>query len=129
MSSSNKIISTTDAPKALGPYAQAIVANGFVFLSGALGVDPKTGQLAEGLEAQTEQAFTNIKALLKESNSSMSQVVKATVFLKDLNDFNALNVIYAKHFGGSVAARSCVEVARLPLNAVVEIECIATVSA
>ncbi|KAG0284613.1 FAD1 flavin adenine dinucleotide synthetase [Linnemannia gamsii] len=108
---------------------QAVVANGFVFCSGSIGMDPKTGEVPHGVEAQTEQVFANLAAVLKGANSSFSQIVKTTVFLKDLNDFVAVNNVYAKSMNGALPARACVEVARLPKDVLVEIECIATISA
>ncbi|KAG0364689.1 hypothetical protein BGX24_004488 [Mortierella sp. AD032] len=127
MATIHKIVHTENAPGALGPYSQAIVANGFVFCSGSIGMNPKTGDIPKTVEEQTEQVFANLTAILKEANSSFSQVVKTTVFLKNLNDFNAVNKIYAKNMGGALPARACVEVARLPADVLVEIECIATV--
>ncbi|KAI8600622.1 endoribonuclease L-PSP [Dissophora ornata] len=129
MATVHKIVHTENAPAALGPYSQAVVANGFVFCSGSVGVNPKTGLVSAGVEAQTEQVFANLGAILQASNSSFAQVVKTTVFLKDLNDFATVNKIYATKMGGALPARACVEVARLPLDVLVEIECTATVSA
>ncbi|MDI1243051.1 MAG: RidA family protein [bacterium] len=117
-----------DAPKAIGPYSQAIVANGFVFTAGKIGTDPKTGVLAEGIEAQVEQTLKNIATVLKASGSSMENVVKATVFLADIDDFAKMNEIYAKHFKAPFPARSTVQVARLPRDAKVEIEVVAILS-
>lgn len=122
---SKKVVEAADAPKAIGPYSQAIVANGFVFAAGQIGTDPKTGTLVEGVEAQTEQVLKNIAAVLKASGSSMENVVKATVFLADMNDFAKMNEIYAKHFKAPFPARSTVQVARLPRDARIEIEVIA----
>lgn len=122
-----KPIESTDAPKAIGPYSQAIVANGFVFAAGQIGTDPKTGVLADGVEAQTEQVLKNLAAVLKASGSSMENVVKATVFLADMNDFAKMNEIYGKHFKAPFPARSTVQVARLPRDAKIEIEVIALV--
>ncbi len=119
---------TENAPKAIGPYSQAIVANGFVFAAGQIGTDPKTGVLAEGVEAQVEQTLKNIAAVLKASGSSMDNVVKATVFLADINDFAKMNEIYAKHFKAPFPARSTVQVARLPRDAKIEIEVVALLS-
>lgn len=116
---------TTDAPKAIGPYSQAIVANGFVFAAGQIGTDPKTGTLADGIEGQAEQVLKNIAAVLKASGSSMDHVVKATVFLADMDDFAKMNEIYAKHFKAPFPARSTVQVARLPRDAKIEIEVVA----
>ena len=120
-------VETADAPRAIGPYSQAIVANGFVFAAGQIGTDPKTGTLAEGIEAQVEQTLKNIAAVLKASGSSMENVVKTTVFLADINDFAKMNEIYAKHFKAPFPARSTVQVARLPRDAKIEIEVVALV--
>ncbi|KAF9904729.1 hypothetical protein EC991_002366 [Linnemannia zychae] len=127
MATIHKIVHSEHAPAALGPYSQAIVANGFVFCSGSIGINPQTGAVPETVEAQTEQVFANMGAVLKGANSSFAQIVKTTVFLKDLKDFDAVNKVYAKNMGGALPARSCVEVARLPKDVLVEIECIATV--
>lgn len=113
------------APKAIGPYSQAIVANGFVYTAGQIGSDPKTGTLGEGIEAQTEQALKNIEAVLDASGSSMAHVVKTTVFLADMNDFAKMNEVYAKRMGAPFPARSTVQVARLPRDAKIEIEAVA----
>ncbi len=121
-----KVISTDKAPTAIGPYSQAIEVNGMVFTSGAIPVDPATGQIPEGVEAQAEQALRNVEALLEASGTGMENVVKTTVFIKDMNDFAKINEIYAKHFTGAYPARSCVEVARLPKDVLLEIETIAT---
>ncbi|MEQ2456523.1 RidA family protein [Flavonifractor hominis] len=121
-------ISTTNAPAAIGPYAQAVSANGFVFTSGQLPIDPATGAFPEGIAAQTRQSLTNVKAILAEAGLSMDQVIKTTVFLSDMNNFGAMNEVYATFFQeGSYPARSAVEVARLPKDALVEIEVIAVV--
>ena len=125
--SQKKAVETADAPKAIGPYSQAIVANGFVFAAGQIGTDPKTGVLADGVEAQAEQVLKNLAAVLKASGSSMENVVKATVFLADMNDFAKMNEIYGKHFKSPFPARSTVQVARLPRDAKIEIEVIALV--
>ena len=117
-------VSTAAAPAALGPYSQAIRVNGFLFASGQLGLDPATGQLADGVVAQTAQALTNLKAVLEAGNSSMDQVVKTTCFLADLTDFDAFNAEYAKFFEMN-PARECVQVAALPKGARVEVSCIA----
>lgn len=120
-----RAVSTDAAPKAIGPYSHAIVANGFVFASGKIGTDPKTGTLGEGIEAQTEQALKNIEAVLDASGSSMAHVVKTTVFLADMNDFAKMNEVYAKRMGEPFPARSTVQVARLPRDAKIEIEAVA----
>lgn len=124
-----KAIATDEAPKAIGPYSQAIVANGFVFAAGQIGSDPKTGTLVEGgIEAETEQVLKNIEAVLKAAGSSMKDVVKATVFLADMNDFAKMNAIYGKWMGEPYPARSTVQVARLPRDARIEIEVVAILS-
>ena len=124
-----EIITTDRGPKAIGPYSQAIRANGFVFLSGQIPFDPATGELITGdVTAQTTRVLDNVKAIAEAAGSSLDKAVKATVFLKDMNDFAAMNAIYGKYFApeGVVApARSTVEVARLPKDALVEIEVIA----
>ncbi|CAO3568118.1 hypothetical protein BGZ70_007290 [Mortierella alpina] len=126
----NKIVHTATAPAAIGPYSQAIVANGFVFCSGSLPVNPTNNEVVPGgVKEQAEQVLTNMGEVLKAANSSFDRIVKSTVFVKDMNDFAAVNEIYGKRFGEKFPARSCVEVARLPKDVLVEIECIATVSA
>lgn len=125
--SKKKAVETADVPKAIGPYSQAIVAGDFVFLAGQIGIDPKTGNLVEGIEAQTEQVLKNIEAVLKASKSDFDNVVKTTIFLADINDFAKVNEIYAKYFKAPFPARSTVQVAKLPRDARVEIEIIALV--
>ena len=122
-----KVISTDKAPAAIGPYSQARVVGNLIFASGQIPIIPETGALAEGLEAQAEQVFTNIAHLLEAANSDMGHVVKTTVFIKDMNDFGAINAIYARHFQEPFPARSCVEVARLPKDVLLECEVIAVV--
>ena len=119
-----KVIATNNAPAAIGPYSQAILVNNMLFASGQLGLDPATGNFAEGgIKEQTAQAFNNVKAILNEAGMSIDNVVKTTVFLADMADFAAMNEVYATFFGeGSYPARSAVEVARLPKDALVEIE-------
>ena len=119
------IISTEQAPAAIGPYSQAIRYNGLVFLSGQLGLDPKTGELKEGIAAQTQQSLDNIGAILASLGLTYEHVLKTTVFVKDLDDFALVNKIYGEVFSENAPARSCVEVSRLPKRALVEIECIA----
>ena len=121
-----KVISTDKAPGAIGPYSQAIEVNGMVFTSGVIPVDPATGVIPEGVEAQATQAFTNLTNLVEASGAAMSQVVKTTVFIKEMNDFGKINEIYAKFFKEPYPSRSCVEVARLPKDVMLEIEAIAT---
>ena len=121
------IISTSSAPAALGPYSQAIVANGMIYCSGQIPIDPATNTIhAETIEDQTRQAITNLSNVLKAAGSSLANVVKTTVFISDMNDFAALNGVYAELFGDTKPARSCVQVARLPKDVKVEIEAIAT---
>ena len=122
-----KTVSTTNAPEAIGPYAQGIIVNNLFYSSGQIPLTAQ-GELVEGdIEAQTNQVFENLKAVLAEAGSSLNQVVKTTVFLKDMNDFAAMNEAYASHFGDHKPARSAVEVARLPKDVKVEIEVIALV--
>ncbi len=121
-----RTISTERAPKAIGPYSQAVVAQGFAFLSGQVALDPATGQLIDGdVAAQTERVIENLKAVLEACGSSLGRVVKTSVFLKDMNDFAKMNEIYSRYFGENSPARSTVEVARLPRDVRVEIDCIA----
>lgn len=123
-----KIISTQKAPAAIGPYAQAARAGGLVITSGQLPIDPATGAFPEGIQAQTRQSLTNVKAILEAEGLTMDAVLKTTVFLSDMNNFGAMNEVYATFFTeGSFPARSAVEVARLPKDALVEIEVIAAV--
>lgn len=120
------IINTSQAPAAIGPYAQAVKANGLVITSGQLPIDPAAGTFPEGIQAQTRQSLTNVKAILEEAGLTMDAVLKTTVFLSDMNNFAAMNEVYATFFTeGSFPARSAVEVARLPKDALVEIEVIA----
>jgi len=122
-----KIINTTKAPTAIGPYSQAVKCNGFLFISGQLPVEPTSGQF-EGTDivAQTRQSLENIKAILSEAGATMHDVIKTTVFIKNMDDFAAMNEIYANYFSDSFPARACVEVSRLPKDALVEVEAIAT---
>ncbi|KIL71437.1 hypothetical protein M378DRAFT_65318 [Amanita muscaria Koide BX008] len=116
----------TGAPAAIGPYSQAIKADSLLFLSGCIPLDPATMQIVEGgIEAQTEQVLKNLKAVVEAGGSSLGQVIKTTVFLKDMNDFVTMNGIYSQFFGEHKPARSAVEVARLPKDVLVEVECIA----
>lgn len=119
-----KVISTDKAPGAIGPYSQAIEVNGMVFTSGVIPADPATGVIPEGVEAQATQAFTNLTNLVEASGAAMSQVVKTTVFIKEMNDFGKINEIYAKFFKEPYPSRSCVEVARLPKDVLLEVEAI-----
>lgn len=121
-----KIISTDRAPAAIGPYAQAVQMSGMLITSGQLPIDPATGAFPDGIEAQTRQSLTNVKEILAEAGVGMDSVVKTTVFLSDMNNFGAMNEVYATFFSeGNFPARSAVEVARLPKDALVEIEVIA----
>ena len=120
-----KVIATDKAPAAIGPYSQAIEVNGMVYTSGIIPVDPATGYIPEGSVAQAEQAFLNMKNLLEAAGTDISQVVKTTVFIKEMNDFGAINEVYAKYFTEPYPSRSCVEVARLPKDVMLEIEAIA----
>lgn len=119
------IISTEKAPSAIGPYSQAIEVNGLVFTSGVIPVVPETGVIPEGIEAQADQAIKNLVELVKASGSTAEKVIKTTVFIKNMNDFAKINEIYAKYFTENFPARSCVEVARLPKDVLIEIEAIA----
>ncbi|MBR5734454.1 MAG: RidA family protein [Desulfovibrionaceae bacterium] len=119
------IICSKNAPAALGPYSQAVKAGNILFLSGQLGINPATGELAQGVEAQTKQALENLKAVLAEAGATPANVCKTTVFLTDINDFQAVNAIYAQTFATEPPARSCVQIAALPKGACVEIELIA----
>ncbi|KZV84219.1 YjgF-like protein [Exidia glandulosa HHB12029] len=124
MSSLNVVVSP-DAPAAIGPYSQAIKANGLIFVSGCLAIDPATKELVPGdVVAQVKQALKNLKAVVEASGSSVDKIAKTTVFVKDMNDFGAINGVYAEFFGDHKPARSLVEVARLPKDALFEIEAI-----
>ena len=123
-----KVISTDHAPKAIGPYSQAIVANGLAFLSGQIPLDPATNTMIEGdISAQTERVLQNMRGLLEACGSSLGQVVKTTVFLKDMGEFAKMNEVYTRYFSENPPARSTVEAARLPRDVRVEIECDAVV--
>jgi len=122
------IISTPKAPAAIGPYSQAVLVNGMLFTSGVIPIDPETNTLVEGdVTVQARQAIGNLKNLIEASGSSMDKVAKTTVFIKDMNDFGKINDIYKDFFTSDFPARSCVEVARLPKDVLIEIEAIATV--
>ena len=119
------IIATDKAPAAIGPYSQAVKVGNLLFTSGMIPIDPATNTLVEGgIEVQAERALMNVKALLEESGSSLDKVVKTVVFIKDMNDFAKVNEIYAKYFTKDFPARSCVEVARLPKDVLIEMEAI-----
>jgi 2-iminobutanoate/2-iminopropanoate deaminase len=123
-----KIISTPNAPAAIGPYSQAVVSNGFAFLSGQIPLDPGTGQLIDGdIAAQTERVLENLKAVLEACGTSLTKVVKTTVYLKDMGEFARMNEVYARYFPQDPPARATVEAARLPRDVRVEIDCIASI--
>ena len=118
-------IATKKAPAAIGPYSQAVEVNGMIFTSGMIPVIPETGEIVSGITEQTRQALTNVKNLLEAAGSGMDKVVKTTVFIKDMNDFAAVNEVYATFFDGNYPARSCMEVARLPKDVLIEAEAVA----
>lgn len=120
-----EVINTTAAPAAIGPYSQAIRAGDYVFTSGQIGLEPESGKLVEGVEAQTKQVLANLKAVLAAAGASFEQIVKTTIFLVDMGDFQAVNTLYAAEFAAQPPARSTVQVAALPRKAVVEIEVVA----
>jgi 2-iminobutanoate/2-iminopropanoate deaminase len=123
-----RVIQTEKAPKAIGPYSQAIQAGNFLFLSGQIPIDPKTGESVKGdIRQQTRQVLENIKGVLESQKLGMEDVVKATIFLKDIGNFNQVNEVYATYFPSSPPARSTVEVAKLPRDAGIEIEAIALI--
>ena len=120
------VISTDKAPAAIGPYSQAIEVNGMIYTSGMMPIDPSTGELVTGsVEAQAEQAISNLEALLAASGSSIEKAVKTVVFISNMDDFGKINEVYAKHFKEPYPARSCVQVARLPKDVAIEIEAVA----
>ena len=120
-----EIINTTEAPAAVGPYVQAVKAGGMIYCSGQLGINPETGELGADIEAQTKQTMENLGKVLKEAGSDYNKIVKTTIFLADMKDFAVVNEIYKNYFKGAYPARSCVQIAMLPKNGLVEIECIA----
>jgi len=123
-----KNVATTEAPKPIGPYTQAVISGGFLFCSGQVALDPKTNEIVEGdVSAQTEQVMKNLLAVLKEAKMGPENVVKTTVYLRDMADFAAMNAVYTRHFPEAPPARSTVAVAGLPREALVEIDCIARV--
>ena len=122
-----EVISTKNAPAAIGPYSQGLKVGNFVFVSGQIPVNPETGVMVEGIEAQAKQSLTNLQNILKEAGLSLNNVVKTTVFLSDLNDFAAVNAVYETFFAAPYPARSCVQVAGIPKGAKVEMECIAVI--
>ena len=120
------IIKTDKSPAAIGPYSQAVEVNGIIYTSGMIAIVPSTGEIVEGgVEEQTKQVFDNLKALLTAAGSGLDKVFKTTVFIKDMNDFGKINAVYATYFEGDYPARSCVEVARLPKDVLIEVEVIA----
>jgi len=122
------VISTEQAPKAIGPYSQAVISNGFAFLSGQIPLDPATNQLIEGgIAAQTERVLENLKSVLEAAGSSLDRVVKTTVYLKDMGEFAKMNEVYGRYFTSNAPARATVQAARLPRDVAVEIDCIAAV--
>ena len=124
----NKTIVKTDkSPGAIGPYNQGIVAGGFLFTSGQLPINPKTGEVPEGIEKQTAQVLDNLKAIAEAAGSSLDNVVKCTVYIRNMDDFNVMNDIYATYFKNMAPARACVEVSKMAKNALVEIDAIAIV--
>lgn len=124
-----KIIATKDAPAAIGPYSQAIEVNGLLFTSGVIPIVPATGELVQGgIEAQAEQAIGNLAALIRAAGAKIENTVKTTVFIKNMDDFATVNEIYARYFTTDFPARSCVEVARLPKDVLIEIEAIVEIS-
>ena len=125
-----KAVSTEDAPQAIGPYSQAVQANGFVFASGQIPIDPATGDLARGsIDEQTGLVLSNLRAVLEAAGSSMAHVVKTTVYLRDMDDFGSMNAVYGEFFKAPYPARAAVEVARLPKGVRIEIEAIAVCQA
>lgn len=121
-----KVVKTDKAPAPVGPYNQAIITGEFIFTAGQIALDPESGELESAdIKLQTERIIRNMKAVLEEAGSELAKVVKTTVFLKNMDDFKAMNEVYAKYFSGDAPARSAVEVSRLPKDVLVEIECIA----
>lgn len=120
-----KVICTTGAPAAIGPYSQGVDAGNLIFTSGQLPLNPENGEMETAIEAATRRSLDNVKAVLAQAGASLEQVVKCTVFLKDLNDFAAMNAVYAEYFTADCPARSCFQVAKLPMDACVEIEAVA----
>jgi 2-iminobutanoate/2-iminopropanoate deaminase len=125
MATTSRHIQTDKAPAAVGPYSQAIMANGFIFCSGQLPIDPANNEVPTGVVAQTQQSLKNLAAILTEAGAGLDAIVKTTVFLKDMNSFAEMNRVYAEFFGAVPPARSTIEVARLPRDVLVEIEAIA----
>jgi 2-iminobutanoate/2-iminopropanoate deaminase len=122
------VVLTDRGPKPIGPYSQAVRVNGFLFVSGQVALDPKTGEMSKGdVREQTERVLENVKGIVEAAGSKMPHVIKTTVFLKNMNDFTAMNEVYARYFTAAPPARSTVEVARLPKDALVEIEVVAAI--
>ena len=122
-----KVIATDKAPAVLGPYSQGLIVGDFVYTSGQIPINVSTGKIPEGIVNQTEQALENIKAILEAGGSSIDKVVKVTVFIKDMNDFNKVNEVYSRFFTKVHPARSCIEVARLPKDVLIEIEAVGVI--
>ena len=120
-----EVINTNNAPEAIGPYSQGVIVGDFVYTSGQIPLNPVTGELVTDIKLATKQSMENIKAILEEAGTSLKNVVKTSIFLKDLNDFEAVNEVYGTYFIENKPARSCVQVAKLPKDAVIEIEAIA----
>lgn len=120
-----EVINTNNAPEAIGPYSQVVIVGDFVYTSGQIPLNPATGELFTDIKLATKQSMENIKAILEEAGTSLNNVVKTSIFLKDLNDFEAVNEVYGTYFIENKPARSCVQVAKLPKDAVIEIEAIA----
>lgn len=120
-----KTVYTPNAPAAIGPYSQAIAVGNMLYTSGQLGIDPQSGELCSGVEAQTRQSLLNLSAILQSNGMSLANIMKTTVFVTDLKDFAAVNAVYQTFFTGDCPARSCVQVAALPKGGLVEIECVA----
>ena len=122
-----EVINTNNAPEAIGPYSQGVIVGDFVYTSGQIPLNPVTGELVTDIKLATKQSMENIKAILEEAGTSLNNVVKTSIFLKDLNDFEAVNEVYGTYFIENKTARSCVQVAKLPKDAVIEIEAIAVI--
>jgi len=122
-----KIISTGDAPVAVGPYSQALAVNGFIFCSGQIGIDPKTNKLVDGIEKQTRQVMDNLKEVVSAGGSDFNHVVKTTIYLLDMNNYGLVNQIYGEYFKENKPARATVEVSRLPKDCLIEIDAIAVI--
>lgn len=120
-----EVINTNNEPEAIGPYSQVVIVGDFVYTSGQIPLNPATGELVTDIKLATKQSMENIKAILEEAGTSLNNVVKTSIFLKDLNDFEAVNEVYGTYFIENKPARSCVQVAKLPKDAVIEIEAIA----